>query len=113
MTTRILPETQFCSNNEEYKIASHADEGDGAAVWHTLSQNTLKWNPEQNFGDDKNNIHAQCRKNVKLVDEVLKELLKFLSLVIITLLTSLHDTTMEGLKRGSKIATESFEKLSS
>ena len=72
-TTRMLPETQFRDHPEEYKTASHAQEGDGAAVWTTLSQNSLKWNPEQNFKDDRNNIHIQCRKNVKLIDEALKE----------------------------------------
>ena len=41
-TTKMLPETQFCGHPEEYKIASHAQEGDGAAVWTTLSQNSLK-----------------------------------------------------------------------
>ena len=66
-------------------------------MWQAMSKNSLQWNPEQNFEDDKNNIHVQCRKNVKLVDEVLKERLKSVSLVITTLLTSLHDTTTEGM----------------
>ena len=41
-TKRMLPETQFRGHHEEYKIESHAEEGDGAAVWTTLSQNSLK-----------------------------------------------------------------------
>ena len=80
-------------------------------MWQAMSKNTLQWNPEQNFGDDKNDIHVQCRKNVKLVDEVLKERLKSVSLIITTLLTSLHDTTTEGMNQGFKIAIESFEKI--
>ena len=69
------------------------------------------WNPEQNFGDDKNNIHLQCRKNVKLVDDALKERLKSVSLVVTTLLTSLHDTTTENLNKGFKVATDSLGKV--
>ena len=76
-----------------------------------MRKNTLQWNPEQNFEDDKNNVHVQCRKNVNLIDEVLKERLRSVSLVISTSLTSLHDTTMEGLNQGFKIATESFERV--
>ena len=48
-TKRMLPETQFQGHNEEYKIKSLAEDGDGAFVWTTYSQNSLKWNPEQNF----------------------------------------------------------------
>ena len=112
-TTRMLPETQFRGHPEEYKIASHADEGDGAAVWTTLSQNSLKWNPEQNFEDDSNKIHLQCRRNVKLIDEAFKERLKSVSLVVTSLLTSLHDTSMEGMNKGFKMASDKFEKKSS
>ena len=39
------------------------------------------------------------------------ERLKSISLVITTLLTSLHDTTTEGMNQGFKIAVESFEKI--
>ena len=76
-----------------------------------MSKNSLQLNPEQNFEDDKNEIHIQCRKNVKLVDEVLKERLKSISLIITTLLTSIHDTTTEGMNQGFKIAVERFEKI--
>ena len=69
------------------------------------------WNPEQNFGNDKNNVHIQCRKNVKLVDDALKERLKSVSLVVTTLLTSLHDTTTENLNKGFKVATDNLDKL--
>ena len=76
-----------------------------------MSKNTLQWNPEQNFGDDKNDIHVQCRKNVKLVDDVLKERLNSVSLVITPLLTSLHDITTEGMNQRFKIAVESFKRI--
>ena len=69
----------------------------------------MHWNPEQNFEDDKDQIHLQCRKNVKLIDNVLKERLQSVSLVITTLLTSLHDTTTENLNKGFKVAIESLE----
>ena len=38
-TTTILPVKQFHGHTEQYKITSHAEEGDGATVWTTLSQN--------------------------------------------------------------------------
>ena len=78
-------------------------------MWHTISKNSLRWNPEQYFDDDKNNIHLQYRKNVKLVDDVLKERLKSVNLVITTLLTSLHDTTTDNMNKGIKIAVENLE----
>ena len=107
----MLPETQFCGHPEEYKIVSLAQDGDGAAVWTTLSQNSLRWNPEQKLEDDHNNIHIQCRKNVKLIDEVVKECLKSVILVITSLLRSLHDTVMDGLNKGFKVALDKFEKI--
>ena len=69
------------------------------------------WNPEQNFGNAENKIHFQCRKNIKLIDDALKERLKSVSLVVTTLLTSLHDTTTENLNKGFKVATDNLDKL--
>ena len=69
------------------------------------------WNPEQNFGKAKDNVHIQCRKNVKLVDDALKERLKSVSLVVTTLLTSLHDTTRENLNKGYNAAKSHLDKL--
>ena len=80
-------------------------------MWTTLRQNSLKWNPEQNFEDDNDKVPLQCRKNVKLIDEAFKERLKSVSLVVTSLLTSLHDTSMEGMNNGFKIATDKFEKV--
>ena len=110
-TNRMLPETQFRGHHDEHKISSHAQQGDGATVWQAMSRKSMMWNPEQNFGDDKNNVHIQCRKNVKLVDDALKERLKSVSLVVTTLLTSLHDTTTENLNKGFKVATDNLDKL--
>ena len=76
-----------------------------------FGEQTIYWNPEQNFEDDNDQIHLQCRKNVKLIDDVLKERLESVSLVITTLLTSLHDTTTENLNKGFKVATESLETI--
>ena len=55
-TNRMLPETQFRGHNEEHKISSRAQQGDGATVWQTMSKNLLRWNPEQYFNEDKNII---------------------------------------------------------
>ena len=73
--------------------------------------NSLKWNPEQYFEDDENSIHVQCRKNVKLADDILKERLKSVNLVITTLLTSLHDTTTDNMNQSFKIVIENFPKI--
>ena len=50
-------------------------------------------------------------KNVKLIDEDVKERLRSVSLVITSLLTSLHDTAMDGLNKGFKVASDKFEKI--
>ena len=71
----------------------------------------MAWNPEQNFGNGENNLHLQCRKNIKPIDDALKERLKSVSLVIITLLTSLHDTTTENISKGFKVATDNLDRL--
>ena len=70
----------------------------------------MMWNPEQNFGNDKNHAHLQCRKNFNLVDDALKERLKSVNLVVTTLQTSLYDTTTENLNKGFKVATDSLGK---
>merc|ERR1711873_386591 len=76
-----------------------------------MSSQTMRWNSEQNFEDDKDQIHLQCRKNVKLINDVLKKRLQSVSLVITTLLTILHDTTTENLNKGFKVATDSIETI--
>ena len=45
------------------------------------------------------------------MDDALKERLKSVSVVVTTLLTSLHDTTTENLNKGFKVATDSLGKL--
>ena len=69
----------------------------------------MAWNPEQTFENSDNKIHFQCRKNVKLIDDALKERLKSVSLVINTLLTSLHDTITEDLNKGFKFASSRLD----
>ena len=76
-----------------------------------MSMKSVMWNPEQNFGDNKKNVHLQCRNNVKVVDDALKERLKSVGLVVTTLLTSLHDTTTENLNKGFKVVTDNLDKL--
>ena len=76
-----------------------------------MSKQTMYWNPEKFFDDAKNQVHLQCRKNFKLIDDLFKERLQSVSLVVTTLLTSLHDTTTENLNKGFKVATDSLEKI--
>ena len=80
-TNHMLPETQYRGHHDKLAIASHARQGNGEEVWRTMSGQTMRWNPEQNFEDDKDQIHLQCRKNIKLIDDVLKERLQSVSLV--------------------------------
>ena len=107
----MLPETQYRGHHDEHTISAHARQGEGGEVWRTMSKRSMRWNPEQHFEEDKNQIHLQCRKNVKLMDDVLKERLQSVSLVVTMLLTSLHDTTTENLNKGFKVATDSLEKI--
>ena len=48
---------------------------------------------------------------MKLIDHSFKERLKSVSLVVTSLLTSLHDTTIEGMNKGFRKATHDFEKI--
>ena len=41
-TNRMLPPTQFRGHHDEHKISSHAQQGDGAAVWQAKSKNTFQ-----------------------------------------------------------------------
>ena len=107
----MLPVTQYRGHHDELAISAHAIQGNGEEVWRTMSKQTMRWNLEQNFEDDKNQVHLQCRKNVKLINDVLKERLQLVSLVITTLLISLHDTTTENLNKGFKVATDNLEKI--
>ena len=43
-TNRILPETQFRGHHDEHKISSHAQQGDAATVWQTMSRKSMAWN---------------------------------------------------------------------
>lgn len=45
------------------------------------------------------------------MDDALKERLKSVSLVVTTLLKSLHDTTTKNLNKGFKVATDSLGKV--
>ena len=40
-TNRILPETQFRGHHDEHKISSHAQQGDAATVWQTMSRKSM------------------------------------------------------------------------
>ena len=47
----------------------------------------------------------------RMMDDALKERLKSVSLVVTTLLTSLHNTTTENLNKGFKVASDSLGKI--
>ena len=56
-TNCMLPETQYRGHHDELAIAANVRQGNEKEVWRTMSRQTMRWNPEQNFEDDKDQIH--------------------------------------------------------
>ena len=96
-THRLLPETGFKGSSNALVISKAARQGDGERVWSTIAENSQTWNPRSNFKNDKyhqNNIHLECRRNIPIIDKNLVNRLKSVSLMLTSLMTSLHDTTI-------------------
>ena len=113
-THRLLPETGFKGSSNALVISKAARQGDGERVWSTIAENTQTWNPRSSFKDDKfhkNEIHLECRRNVPLIDKNVVNRLKSVSLMVTSLMTSLHDTTISDLNHGFKEASRHFKKI--
>ena len=113
-TNRLLPETEFKDTAGAHIIRQSANEGDGERVWHQLSNQPRYWNPRSNFIQDKyhkSKTHLECRRNVPIIDRNLVHRLKSVSLMMTSLMTSLHDTTIADLNQGFKKATEHFSNI--
>ena len=113
-TNRLLPETKFKDTAGAHIIRKAANEGDGERVWHQLSNQPSYWNPRSNFIQDKyhkSKTHIECRRNVPIIDRNLVHRLKSVSLMMTSLMTSLHDTTIADLNQGFKKATEHFSNI--
>ena len=113
-TNRLLPETGFKDSAGAHIIRQSAHEGDGEKVWHQLSNQPRYWNPRSNFIRDKyhkSETHIECRRNVPIIDRNLVHRLKSVSLMMTSLMTSLHDTTIADLNQGFKKASEHFQDI--
>ena len=113
-THRVLPETGFSGSSKAIEISRAAREGNGEEVWHRMSSNPRQWNPRSLYRNDRfhqSEIHRECRRNLPLYDRNLKNRLKEVSLLVTSLVTSLHDTTVADLNRGFKEATKNFDKI--
>merc|ERR1712002_494239 len=113
-TSRILPETKFRDTSGAHLIRQAASEGDGEGVWHQISNKPSYWNPRSTFIQDKfhkSKTHIECRRNVPIMDKNLVHRLKSVSLMMTSLMTSLHDTTIADLNLGFKKASDQFNNI--
>ena len=113
-TSRILPETKFRDTAGAHLIRQAANEGDGEGVWHQISNKPSYWNPRSTFIQDKfhkSKTHIECRRNVPIMDKNLVHRLKSVSLMMTSLMTSLHDTTIADLNLGFKKASDQFSNI--
>merc|ERR1712002_449310 len=113
-THRMLPETDLKHSPNALMISKNAREGHGEKVWETLASNSRKWNPRSNYKKDKfhqSEIHLECRRNIPIIDKNIVSRLKSVSLMMTSLMTSLHDTTILDLNHGFKEASRNFKNI--
>ena len=116
-TNRFIPETTLQGSTNGLRMIGAAEEGDGAMVWETMHQNTEAWNPRSSWNHIKDRSQAEkiaFKKyipTILAIDKTISKRLKDISLVITTLLTSLHDTMIEGMNKGFKTASGSLKDL--
>ena len=113
-THRILPETGFRHSPNALMISKNAREGHGEKVWSTLADSSRTWNPRSNYKKDKfhkSEIHLECRRNIPIIDKNIVNRLKSVSLMVTSLMTSLHDTTITDLNHGFKEASKHFKNI--
>ena len=113
-THRMLPETNLKHSPDALMISRNAREGHGEKVWEALASNSRKWNPRSNYKKDKfhqSEIHLECRKNIPIIDKNIVSRLKSVSLMMTSLMTSLHDTTILDLNHGFKEASRNFKNI--
>ena len=113
-THRILPETGFRHSPNALMISKNAREGHGEKVWSTLADSSRTWNPRSNYKKDKfhqSEIHLECRRNIPIIDKNIVSRLKSVSLMVTSLMTSLHDTTITDINHGFKEASQHFKSI--
>merc|ERR1712121_592814 len=85
--------------------------GHGAKAWETLASSSRTWNPRSNYKKDQSEIHLECRRNIPIIDKNIVSRLKSVSLMVTSLMTSLHDTTIMDLNHGFKEASRHFKNI--
>merc|ERR1712002_715717 len=113
-THRMLPETNLKHSPNALMISRNAREGHGEKVWEALASNSRKWNPRSNYKKDKfhqSEIHLECRRNILIIDKNIVSRLKSVSLMMTSLMMSLHDNTILDLNHGFKEASRNFKNI--
>ena len=113
-THRMIPETNLKHSPNALMISRNAREGHGEKVWETLASSSRTWNPRSNYKKDKfhqSEIHLECRRNIPIIDKNMISRLKSVSLMVTSLMTSLHDTTIMDINHGFKEASQHFKSI--
>ena len=111
-TNRFVPETSFQGASNAIVMQGAVDAGDGGRVWDTMNYNSEEWNPRSSWTHLKDRSQTEklaFKKDIPTIlaiDKTISRRLKDVSLVITTLSTSLHDTTVEGMNKGFRSASE-------
>ena len=91
--------------------------GDGGRVWDTMNYNSEEWNPRSSWTHLKDRSQTEklaFKKDIPTIlaiDKTISRRIKDVSLVITTLSTSLHDTTVEGMNKGFEAASDSLKNI--
>ena len=91
--------------------------GDGGRVWDTMNYNSEAWNPRSSWTHIKDRSQSEklaFKKEIPAIlaiDKTISRRLKDVSLVITTLSTSLHDTTVEGMNKGFESASNLLKNI--
>ena len=116
-TNRFVPETNFHGASNSVIMQGAVEAGDGGRVWDTMNYNSEEWNPRSSWTHIKD--RSPSEKNafkkeipaILAVDKTISRRLKDVSLVITTLSTSLHDTTVEGMNKGFESASNLLKNI--
>ena len=116
-TNRFVPETNFQGASNAIVMQGAVEAGDGGRVWDTMNYNSEEWNPRSSWTHLKDRSQTEklaFKKDIPTIlaiDKTISRRLKDVSLVITTLSTSLHDTTVEGMNKGFKSASELLKNI--
>merc|ERR1711873_319952 len=106
-TNRFVPETNFHGASNSVIMQGAIEAGDGGRVRDTMNYNSEEWNPRSSWTHIKDRSQSEKLAFNKTISRRLKDV----SLVITTLSTSLHDTTVEGMNKGFEAASDSLKNI--